>query len=515
MIPVVAILCTVALIIALTSCASRGVPTRQVIHAQQKAPQPDPPPGYDLTKSWYIEGAAQTGGKPYSCSFIEFDDRGDYLDFPQHRHAYEKIRSLAKEQRVAVVIFVHGWRNNSQSGNVVGFTSFLKQLANTEQIKREGMRVHGVYLGWRGGVFKPSPVADDKPCVTGMTGPIVDRKAASAIPPVTNILETLAYWTDKSLPESKISGTCVSRSIYTCAHTAKRHGAKERNRVFLIGHSFGALLLERTFMNSTLGELTKEWAWDEANADTNANPLPFDTVLLVNSAAPSIYAKHFKDYLAAHRGAMIRAKAKGADAPIFFSLTSEGDSANDRAHPIGNLFAGLSPTLQRDYHGHSDFILWDKCGTGTPGPIVPQSAFYRRTPGHNPLLVNRWIEPCKIPHDLPRTAEDCMNKNVELNATEAESMHFFTSKKDGSGSNQWEINPIDEALPEHQSWSNWKGYKPVCWDRGNATNPDRSKTGYWIIRCPAEIINDHNDIWNQQAMETYAALFRTAVVMKQ
>ena len=31
--------------------------------------------------AWYIESKPSNEGLPYSCSFVEFDERGDYLDF--------------------------------------------------------------------------------------------------------------------------------------------------------------------------------------------------------------------------------------------------------------------------------------------------------------------------------------------------------------------------------------------------------------------------------------------------
>src|SRR5215471_711090 len=65
--------------------------------------------------AWYIESQPIYNAKPISCSFVEFDERGDYLDFRQHRHAYTKIKDLAQQngERLLVVIYVHGWKNNA------------------------------------------------------------------------------------------------------------------------------------------------------------------------------------------------------------------------------------------------------------------------------------------------------------------------------------------------------------------------------------------------------------------
>src|SRR6516225_4981184 len=52
---------------------------------------PEPGPSVAYSESWYIETPPRDKSRPTSCSFVEFDERGDYLDFWQHRHAYEKI----------------------------------------------------------------------------------------------------------------------------------------------------------------------------------------------------------------------------------------------------------------------------------------------------------------------------------------------------------------------------------------------------------------------------------------
>ena len=93
-------------------------------------------------------------------------------------------------------------------------------------------------------------------------------------------------------------------------------------------------MLERTFQNATVGEFIMAWPFraDETGAEAQANPLPFDTVLLVNSAAPSIYARQFQSLLAAHGHAMSRYHVTGANSPVFFSLTSSGDWATGITH---------------------------------------------------------------------------------------------------------------------------------------------------------------------------------------
>jgi hypothetical protein len=116
-------------------------------------------PGKDVPVSnrWYIESNPTNGSLPYSCSFVEFDERGDYLDFRQQKRSWEKIKELAvdKKQKLVFVIYCHGWKNNSQSGNVVEFNRFLERLAASPDITSHHLRVHGLYLAWRGNVVRP------------------------------------------------------------------------------------------------------------------------------------------------------------------------------------------------------------------------------------------------------------------------------------------------------------------------------------------------------------------------
>ena len=104
------------------------------------------------SKSWYIEGVS-AAGVPISCSFVEFDERGDFLDFNQHKDCQARLKHFAKAGNLLLVIYCHGWKNNSHSDNVPAFNCFLSKLATA--IQSDGLRVHGIYLGWRGNVFRP------------------------------------------------------------------------------------------------------------------------------------------------------------------------------------------------------------------------------------------------------------------------------------------------------------------------------------------------------------------------
>ena len=121
-----------------------------------------PSAGVPIGERSFIETLAANGEPVHSCSFIEFDGRGDYLDFDQHRHAWEKVKELASRQPLVLVFYCHGWKNNSQSYDVVKFNDFLGRLAASEAVTKPNYRVHGVYLGWRGNLYHPYVDKSDK-----------------------------------------------------------------------------------------------------------------------------------------------------------------------------------------------------------------------------------------------------------------------------------------------------------------------------------------------------------------
>ena len=94
--------------------------------------------------SCYIEGKAN--GRAIFCSFVEFEERGDFLDFKQHLDCEARITNLVASGPVLLVLYCHGWKNNSQSEDVVKFNSFLAKLAASPEAVEHNFRVDGVYL---------------------------------------------------------------------------------------------------------------------------------------------------------------------------------------------------------------------------------------------------------------------------------------------------------------------------------------------------------------------------------
>ena len=454
------------------------------------------------SKSWYIEGVAPAGGVApvgvgISCSFVEFDERGDFLDFNQHRACQETLKNLAKTGKLILVIYCHGWKNNSQSGDVPAFNCFLSKFATSQAIETDGLRVHGIFLGWRGNNFRPyvDQSMSDGPylqTVQEFGGPIVDNADGRSNSALWLIPENLSYWNRKGAAESRAPGLPMARAIFTYAAAAKAYGGRPSNRVCVMGHSFGALMLERSLGQAMTGGITMEW-WDKdkqsaAQPSARRAKLPFDFVLFVNSAAPAIYAKEMRDFLEASRAALETAHDPDADVPVIVSLTSTADWATGLFHPLGNCLARFSPSLQRLY---TTGIFGEKQPDHTfpTHRGIPQWEFYNTTPGHNRFLINHWI--VKADAALPADSSSDAVFRTNLSPTTTDPDLFYTSKAAYPAAAWRVVNENPQA--------------PVKLD---GLPLAMQKSNYWIVSCGKELIRDHNDIWSQTAMEMYAGLYR-------
>jgi hypothetical protein len=192
-----------------------------------------------------------------------------------------------------------------------------------------------------------------------------------------------------------------------------------------------------------------------------------------------------------------------ADTPFVFSVTSSADWATGVAHPIANRLADLKPTLRRKY-GVADFTVENV--PDNADIAIPQSYYYRHTPGHNPLLVNRFIEPVtRAPEPVGKRSH--VRRNLMKSGGDVN--QFEVATRTETGMLRWSVNfpPTTEAFTR---FSRYRGRRPVVWTQEDGRYPYK-ETAYWIIRCPKEILSGHNDIWNQSAMDVYAALHRIAL----
>jgi hypothetical protein len=299
---------------------------------------------------------------PICISFIEVDDMGELWDKGELGKALgiiQQANKAAGTERAPnpsedvndpiVIVFVHGWKNNAGWGNdnVTGFMSALQVVYQRNQAKRH---VIGIYIGWRGDLV-PSylPVARQFSLY---------NREATAI---------------------RVPGATLSSAL---TQIAMRTHENSNSLAIFVGHSFGALLLERTLSEMTASQLAVEKiSAEEAEAaeqkvagqnakmkaDVNspqaegaAKDLDLaakqqaakhavdsraDLVIFVNSAASATEAKQTLDFLTANQfsyqpfapaGTNTRRDNPADDRPLFVSVTSTADLATKLALPIGH-----------------------------------------------------------------------------------------------------------------------------------------------------------------------------------
>jgi hypothetical protein len=520
--------------------------------------------------------------RTFTCSFIEFDERGDYLNFQQHSDEVKWIEDNTPPKSpdaapLFVVIYCHGWRHNSQSDDVVRFNDFLGRMSIAQKSKSKPYRIHGIYLAWRGDSVKTKISPNDGAYgrmakLFGVTGndttqkQLIDPSQAVSNPWLDAPLEPFrlgGFFFRKSVAESSASIVPIARTIFTIADTVKTR--QTDSKVYLIGHSFGALMLEKALGQACVARLSERYTTPEftqANAHAtipSPNPLPFDCVLFLNSAAPSLYAKELSDLFWTYNMRWL-----GEDyvthrlgqgkwpptVPVIVSVTSEGDWATGWASPIGTRLSTLfiAPweysTLSHDY---THAVLWDKNQNEEPNYTVshdpvPQRYFYEHTPGHNPLLVDHWVVPVTgkeleglrskwpfAPTPAASPAEDHGPEEVTAHnrhpctkrpyISTSDIFYFDTVTRMENGkpgdTKTWKLidrNTVEElATTDPNSGMGKEAKKVYDWSQSytHAPNlvPFPRPSQYWIVRCPGTLIKDHGDIWNDKAMEFYVALF--------
>src|SRR5256885_8395841 len=83
----------------------------------------------------------------YKFAFIEFGDQGSALDTSQRTAALGVIHQA---QRPLLFVYIHGWQNNANSGDVCRFEHFIDTMSRYPEITGRKINVIGVYIAWRG-----------------------------------------------------------------------------------------------------------------------------------------------------------------------------------------------------------------------------------------------------------------------------------------------------------------------------------------------------------------------------
>lgn len=405
----------------------------------------------------------------FDLSYIEFDEKGDYWDRRQLGWTAQAIRKATAAKDVVLVVYVHGWQNDASDLRGHDVAKFHCLLDHMSAVDNGAHRYFGVYVAWRG---KSVPGGDG----WFRSGSIPDAIAKG----IFFVPHELSFFNRKDTA-TRVAGLPITEAIFESVRAA-RNGARlsgHTAKTILVGHSFGALVLEKAMAQALAAKVISEDPRDGGKFTA-----PADFVVLLNSAGESIYAKEMIDML--RRRQAPSSKGSGSDeisakSPLIVSITSKADWATGKLFPIGTQLSNATGTFRK--------YEWDN-KYGESSHNVSQKEYFTRTPGHNDRLLSYEAMPISGSPALPvlQDGEHCNRDSlvaVQRNLREPLTgpngeVKFLTIAGDGQET-QWMLE---------------------------ARVPDNLQTPYWIVKVPKEIMRDHSDIFNENALAMMARLFR-------
>lgn len=413
-------------------------------------PPPDPEPGAAREQTQQYP-SLDCRSALYKTGFIEFYEDGTPVDPAQARKVLAVIdreKQRAPGGKIITFLYVHGWKNNGHPADPGGkpqdverFSSALAELGYRARLAAEGraaVPIVGVYIGWRGKTLR---------------GP--------------SWFTFISYWSRRNTANRVGNADALPRVINeVIEHT---NAGSEKSRVVLVGHSFGARVLEHAIEHGV--RLFDE---EQVRAGTVVRPR-VDLVLYVNSAND---ARLSMARLEALRGAPIAVRHPDYDPavcagrhddpvcrayPLLVAITSKGDSATKYLLPFATSLApdgSSAPTPPQP--------------AGTFADRTPSPAIYRRSAAaHMPFLQSHLVTEitCPLEHAEPTcSAEDPSCAFAFRSRGDCETCFKASVRGDANG------------------------------------HPPFNTTAFWIMTVDTRISRDHGDIWNLSMLGMVGAL---------
>ena len=414
------------------------------------APQADPVPGVPGENRPFPSVDCRSA--LYKSSFVEFDQQGRHIDPAQAEKAirlieHEKRRSSTR--KVITFVYVHGWKNN---GNPVAPGGKPKDVEKFHMASSELG-----YRAWQAAPEAPVPVV----------GIYIGWKGKSLMGP--GFINWLSYWGRRNTA-NRIGGDELTAFLNRLIE-ASVPNASDTSRVVLVGHSFGARVLERAIENGVM-------LYDPVAARAAAVPVRprVDLVLYVNAAHDSRLSMTRvlslrKNPITVRHPDFDEEKCQKADAqdpvckayPLLVAMTSRGDSATRRVQPFANAI---------NFDGDS--------------PAFP------------PLPADEFLDPPPTQRDLRGTAA----ANLPFLQS-----HSFSEIVCPIGADPVVCAPGDTACAfSFRSRGECTGCFTVRKREEQNKRRPYNETAFWIMDIDARIIRDHGDIWNQSTLSMLGAM---------
>ena len=268
----------------------------------------------------------------YDIAFAEYTERGNAFNTQWISNILKKIEQHEKDSGVVIVVFVHGWKHNAneEDTNLIDFKKALSAIASSPDSPLNDRRLVGLYVGWRG--------------------------ASIDVPWIDNI----SYWDRKAAAEEVGKGG-VTKLLLALEKIDKKN---DNNVLVTIGHSFGGAIVVSAvtdiLIHRTIAK--KETAKSIGDTIIVLNPaIEANQILpLIESAVDTSYSED--------------------QSPLFISISSDADSANHYAFPLGQsvnlLLSWKQADLNRDFYhdrlDNTDLTLKEEhLDTTTVGNFAP------------------------------------------------------------------------------------------------------------------------------------------------
>ena len=446
------------------------------------------------------------GVKPqhFYLSYIEFDDMGELWSIgdlntstgprpssvkqSQLELAVSTIRR-AKSQaerlhtELVVISFIHGWHNNAsqydeQQKNLGGFKSVLQRLSFRGSVLDDNKPpvVVGIFIAWRGQVI-PGDV---------FSSYWNRRDAANVVggPSMTEVITRLMFETKGASSSPNPQNRCRQDVI------GRQQEIDSKSRFLIIGHSFGARILEDAIGQPMLAILLERQsqaescviAWNQQHQDeaplqtVNFKP-PADLVVFLNAANGSLETKSIIEaFKRSHLCGALQSTVVGNQdgcrdflfqGPLMISITSQGDWATGKVMP-------LAQTLSIPWKAFRRYDP-DACGLGELGSRN-QTWYFRHNDGNVPEMQSHEVQ---YVGDVKLDTECGKNEWPYFTVVKPGHLRCFRimtlaeEKTVGSHANC----PTSKAAPP---WNN---------------------TPFYVMRVPSTLIADHNDIFQDGTIE--------------
>jgi hypothetical protein len=449
------------------------------------------------------------GLKPrhFYLSYIEFDDMGELWSIgdlssstgarpstvkpSQLESAVSTIRAAKKEAesrhaKVLVITFIHGWHNNAseydeKNKNLAGFKAILQQLSYPQSPTDPNQPpvVVGIFVAWRGQV-----VAGDV-----FTSYWNRRDVATIVggPSMTEVITRLMFETKGASTSPNPQDRCRQQVL------GPQEAMDANSRFLIIGHSFGARVLEEAIGQPMLALLLERQAqaescvvtWnqqhrDEAPLQSVSFQLPADMVVFLNPANGALQTKAIieafkRSHLCGTPQTVGDNNPDGCrdfsfEGPLMISITSEGDWATGKVMP-------LAQTLSIPWKAFRKYDD-DACSLGELG-YHNQTWYFRHNDGNVSEMRS---------HDvLLKPGAECAK----------DGWPYFTTEESGH-KRCFKIETLAEEAADKSQLN--------C--PTNKTGAPWNNTPFFVMRVPSTLIADHNDIFQDGTIK----LLKTVLV---